>query len=562
MKWGRLKSSFLDIGDYMKDLANLLFPNLKVTREELEKKYPRRNLENGQMVTRFAPSPTGFVHLGSLYTSFICSTFAKQTTGVFYLRIEDTDQVRKVDNGIEGIINDLKTFQIEFDEGESIGGIYAPYTQSQRKEIYQAFIKSLIEEGKAYPCFLTQEEINEIRANQETNKERLGIYGKYAKYRNYSLDDIKKMIDDNIPYVIRFKSEGDFNKTIEVKDCIKGKIKFPENDMDVIIMKSDGLPTYHFAHVVDDYLMHTTHVIRGDEWLSSLPIHIQLFQSLHIKAPKYAHISPLTKKDGATVRKLSKRYDSECALVYYDQSGIPKDALKIYFATLMNPNFEPFYMSSKQSKIEDYKFEFSKMPVGGTLFDLNKLLSISKIYLSRLSNVQIYNEMLTYYQKYDKSFYDILVNNEDISLAALNIERTGKRPRKDFSIYSDMKKELWYFYDELFDLHSVYENVEIKNTYINQFLQDYFNNYYSSCDNHAEWYEKVKLCAQKYGYAAEVKEYKENPSKYIGHIGDACECIRVAVTTSLKTPDLYEVLKVLGKERILTRVNIFLKKIS
>lgn len=541
-----------------KALADLLFPQITKTIFDLEKMYPQRNLKEGAMVTRFAPSPTGFVHLGSLYTSFICHVFAKKTEGVFYLRIEDTDQERKVEDGISGIIRDLKNFQIDFTEGESIGGNYGPYTQSKRKEIYQVFMKHLVLSGLAYPCFLTKEELSNMRKKQEEGKERIGVYGTYAKYRSIPIQETVEKIKAGIPYVIRLKSPGSFDKTIEIKDMIKGKIKFPENDMDVVIMKTDGLPTYHFAHVVDDYLMHTTHVIRGDEWLSSLPIHLQLFQVLHLKAPKYAHVSPLTKKDGTTVRKLSKRHDKECAISYYEEAGIPKNALKIYFSTLMNPNFEPFYMSNFDSKIEDYKFEFSKMPVGGTLFDLDKLLSISKIYLSRLSKNEIYEEMLTYYERYDQDFAKLLKENKEISLSALNIERETKRPRKDFSVYPDMKKELWYFYDALFNLDTVYDTIEKKKTYQIEFLQDYIDHYYDSMDSMDTWYEKVKKCAEKYGYCASVKEYKQNPDAYLGHIGDACECIRIAVTTSLMTPDLYEVLKVLGVDTVKLRIDTFI----
>lgn len=544
------------------DLANFLFPNITMTISELEEQYPKRDLPEGAMVTRFAPSPTGFVHLGSLYTSFICRIFANYTNGLFYLRIEDTDQVRIVENGISGIIKDLKSFQIDFDEGEEIGGMYGPYVQSQRKEIYQVFLKYLVEIGYAYPCFLTKEELENMRKEQEQKKERLGVYGTFSKYRDLSFEEVKKKIEQGCSYVLRLKSFGKFENTVEIKDCIKGKIKFPENDMDIVIMKTDGLPTYHFAHVVDDYLMGTTHVIRGDEWLSSLPIHIQLFQVLKRKAPKYAHVSPLTKKDGEHVRKLSKRHDPECAISYYHEAGIPKEALKIYFATLMNPNFEPFYLADKNAKIKDYRFEFSKMPVGGTLFDLDKLLSISKIYLSRLTNVEIYEEMKNYYSEYDPNFEKLLVEYRDLSLAALNIEREVKRPRKDFAVYPDMKRELWYFYDELFDLNTVYESVDKKEIYQIAFLQDYIKNYYQVEDDHDTWYEKIKTCAEKYGYCPNVKEYKENPSAYIGHIGDACECIRVAVTTSLMTPDLYEVMKVLGKEKVTTRITTFCKIIS
>lgn len=540
-------------------LADLLFPNISEDIADVMRRYPRRNLKEGAMVTRFAPSPTGFIHIGSLYTSFICQIFAKQTGGVFYLRIEDTDGKRQIENGISRMIDDLESYKIAFAEGANIGGIYGPYIQSERKEIYHTFIKYLIKNDLAYPCFMTKEELDIMRKEQELNKERIGCYGKYAKYRTATIDEIKAKIEQNIPYVIRFKAPGNFNNTIEIKDTVKGKIKFPENDMDVIIMKQGGLPTYHFAHVIDDYLMGTTHVIRGDEWLSSLPIHISLFKALKLKAPKYAHISPLTKHDGERVRKLSKRYDPECAIYYYKKQGIPTDALKLYFATLINPNFEQYYMSSITSKVEDYKFELSKMSVGGTLFDMDKLISLSKIYLSRLKANELYEQMLTYYQEFDSEFADILIRHKELSLNALNIEREVKRPRKDLANYADMKKQMWYFYDELYAKEKNKQNIKIRDCYVKDFLFTYISDYYDINDNKDNWYEKVKECASKYGFAKTTKDYKENPNCYIGHIGDACELIRISITTSLETPDLYEILKVLGVNVVSKRINDFIK---
>lgn len=539
------------------ELANLLFPDIIETPEDIMAKYPKREKKDGAMITRFAPSPTGFIHLGSLYTSFICETFAKLTNGIFYLRIEDTDGKRQVENGIEKMIEDLKSYQITFDEGATIGGNYGPYIQSERRSIYHVFIKYLVLVGLAYPCFMTKEELESMRLEQEQKKERLGCLGKYAKYRDITYLEAKEKIEKKIPYVIRFKAPGNFAHMIEFKDAVKGKIKFPENDMDVVIMKQDGLPTYHFAHVIDDYLMGTTHVIRGDEWLSSLPIHVSLFQALHFKLPKYAHISPLTKKDGDRIRKLSKRHDPECAIFYYKEAGIPADALKLYFATLMNANFEQYYMADKNATIENYKFELSKMSVGGTLFDMDKLISLSRIYFSRLKATDLYEQMVGYYEEFDQEFAQILKENKELSIAALNIEREIKRPRKDLANYADMKKQMWYFYDALYDTMKHSQNIVIRDCYHKDFLTTYIETYYHPNDTKDEWYEKVKECAKEFGFASTTKEYKEHPEKYIGHIGDACEMIRVAITTSLETPDLYDILKVFGKERVKSRISDF-----
>lgn len=539
------------------ELADLLFPNVTGTPEEIQALYPKRNRPVGSMVTRFAPSPTGFIHLGSLYTSWICQTFAKQSDGVFYLRIEDTDGKRQVENGIQMMIDDLHSYEIVFDEGATIGGDYGPYIQSERKDIYQVFIKSLVAQGLAYPCFMTKEELEQMRNMQEAKKERLGCYGKYAKYRDITLSEVKEKLQQQLPYVIRLKAMGKFERTIEMKDAVKGKVKFPENDMDVVIMKTDGLPTYHFAHVIDDHFMGTTHVIRGDEWLSSLPIHVNLFQVLHFNIPKYAHISPLTKKDGERIRKLSKRHDPECAIHYYKEQGIPADALKLYFATLMNPNFEQYYMSDRTATIDEYQFELSKMPVGGTLFDIDKLTSLSRIYFSRLKASDLYEKMLTYYEEYDSEFAALLKSHRALSIAALNIEREVKRPRKDLANYGDMKRQMWYFYDSLFEVEKQKRPLVIRDCYQADFLKAYIRDYWCETDDKDTWYEKVKQCAQKFGFAKTTKEYKEQPDQYIGHIGDACELIRIALTYCLETPDLYEMMNVFGRTTVEHRINDF-----
>ena len=537
-----------------KELSELLFPNITKDINYYLDMYPRRDVSYKAIITRFAPSPTGFIHIGSLYTAFICNQFAKETNGVYFLRIEDTDQKRKIDNGINLMLNDLKKFNIDFDEGPGIGGVYGPYIQSERKEIYQTFAKDLISKGRAYPCFMSEEEIKDIREKQSDNKERIGIYGKYAKDRDLSYDEVKKRIDDGMSYIIRLRSTGDESKRIAYHDLIKGNIEFPENDMDIVLIKSDGLPTYHFAHVIDDYLMGTTHVIRGEEWLSSVPVHLELFKVLNFKTPKYGHLSPLTKKDGNSVRKLSKRYDKECAMKYYEELGIPSEALSIYFATLINANFEPWYMQNKDSRVEDYKFEFSKMKSGGTLFDLEKLKSICKLYFSRKTAESLYDEVLEYTKSYDKEFYDILLNDREYAIKVFNIERNKAKPRKDIAAYSDVRRETSYMFNDLF----MYDKDMDYSKYDKDVLVDYINNIYDINDSHDEWYDKLSDYAYSVGYVKSSKEYNLDPTNYKGHLGTFCEMLRVVLTGRLQTPDLYEIMAVLGIDEIKSRLNKFM----
>ena len=542
------------------DLANLIFPDVAGAKY-YEEKYPKRNLSDGAMVTRFAPSPTGFVHMGSLYTSFSNLTLAKQTNGVCFLRIEDTDQKREVENGIEGIINDFDNLNIFFDEGPSQGGQYGPYVQSERKDIYQSFAKKLIEEGKAYPCFATEEELKNLREMQELNKERLGYYGSWAKYRNLSVEEAITKIKNGEPYIVRLKSPGDFNRKIVLDDCIKGKIEMPENDMDIVIIKSDGLPTYHFAHAVDDHLMGTTHVIRGDEWVSSYPVHVQLFEVLGFNPPKYAHIAPLTIKEGTTVRKLSKRKDKEAAISFYHKLGVPDEVIKLYIATINNSNFEEWYIANPDKTIEDYEFTFDKMPIGGSLFDLEKLMNISKVYFSKLSASEIYERTLTHSKEYDLEFYNLIKDNKDYVTSLLNIERNIERPRMDIGSYSDVKKEFWYMFDELFNkVDNPYK--EVNYSYNVSFIREYFNDVYNETDTEEDWFNKVKEFASSKGFAINRKEFKENPDKFLGNIADFCSIIRIMLTTSNMSPNMYDLLKIYGKEKLLNRVELFLNNIN
>jgi len=543
-----------------KELADLIFPNITKNIRDYEAMYPKRNIGDRAIVTRYAPSPTGFIHIGALYASFTEKTFARQTDGVFYLRIEDTDTKRTVDNGIMEIINGLKEYEVTFDEGpisetEEIGK-YGPYIQSEREDIYKAFAKQLIIEGKAYPCFCTEEELDSMRKEQELKKDRIGYYGSYAKCRNLSNEECAQKINNKEEYIIRFKSEGDYNKKIICRDEIRGDISFPENDIDIVITKKDGLPTYHFAHIVDDRLMRTTHVIRSDEWISSLPLHYQLFKSFGFEVPKYAHISPLAKIDPETggVRKLSKRKDPECAMSYYHQLGIPYEAVRLYLATIANSGFEEWYMNNQDKNIEDYTFEFKRMSKSPALFDLEKLNNITKNYISRLKAEDLYNRVSTYLNKYDMDFYNIFTKDSSYSTSILNIERVQQKPRKDIGSYSDVKKEIWYMYDELFnnvtyDWQSINNISEIKNI-----LNTYINKYYDENNDKETWFNKLKQLCDELGYASDMKEYKLNPNKYKGNVADISMVLRVALTSKSMTPDLYEIMKLLGMNRIIQRI--------
>ena len=546
-----------------KDLADLIFPNITKTIEDYEKLYPERDLPEGAIVTRFAPSPTGFVHMGSLLASFISKKAAKDTNGVFYLRIEDTDQKREVENGIEGIVSDLNNFQIAIDEGalsrnESIGN-YGPYIQSERKEIYQAFIKHLLEQGLAYPCFCTAEMLDETREMQEATKARIGYYGRYAVCRNIKLEDAYNRIKNGEKYIIRLKSPGDFEKKVVVQDLVKGKIEFPENDLDIVIMKSDGLPTYHFAHLVDDHLMRTTHITRGDEWVSSLPIHIQLFKVFGFNPPKYAHLSPIMKQEGDTKRKLSKRKDPEAAMSYYFELGIPTEAVHLYLMTIANTNFEQWYDQNKDKTLDDFKFDFKKISSSGALFDLEKLINISRNYISYLKAEDVYNRVIDWSKIYDNELYEILSKYKEYTIDLFSIERYQKKPRKDFESWSTVKNNIWYMYDELFnevnyDFQKINNSEEIKNI-----LEIYINKYYNELDDKDTWFNKIKELCDELGYASNMKDYKENPDNYKGNIADVSTVIRVALTSSSMTPDLYELMKLLGTTRIKQRINKFIE---
>jgi glutamyl-tRNA synthetase len=551
-----------------KELADLIYPNIKKTPEDYEKLYPKRDLKEGAVVTRFAPSPTGFVHMGSLLTTLIARKIPDETNGVFILRIEDTDQKRSVENGITGIVDDLNNFDIKIDEGalsetEEIGK-YGPYIQSNRKEIYECYAKSLIERGLAYPCFCSEEEIEETRKIQELNKERIGYYGSFAKCRNLTNEERAERIKRGDHYIIRLKSPGDYEKKIVFNDLVRGKIVFPENDLDIVLIKSDGLPIYHFAHVVDDHLMRTTHVLRGEEWISSVPIHLQLFDILDFKLPEFAHLGLVMKIDEETgqKRKLSKRKDKEAAVSFYHEQGIPVMAVKLYLMTLGNSNFEEWLNQNPGRDYNEFKFDFKKMSSSGSLFDLEKLINISRNYISRLTAQEVYDNVLKYTEEFDKEFHDLLVKYKDYCINMFNIERNQKKPRKDYAKYADIRVYTWYMFDELFDKEKKknYEFQEIKDKKeISNILKLYLDKYYHEDDDEQTWFERLKDLSEELGYAREVKDYKDNPDKYKGHVGDISMVLRVALTTKSQTPNLYQIIKLFGKERLEKRLKELIK---
>jgi glutamyl-tRNA synthetase len=538
-----------------KELAELLYPEVTTTIEDLEKMYPERNLPEGAEVCRFAPSPTGRMHMGNMYAAFIPEVFAHQSNGVFILRIEDTDEKRSIENGIEHIVNDLGEFNYIIDESPVTGGNYGPYKQRDRLNIYHTVAKYLVSIGRAYPCFCTEEELTEMRTHQEEIKDRIGYYGHYAKCRNLSMEEIKKHLENKDKWVLRLKSMGDFNKKVEFNDLIKGKLELPENDIDQVLIKSDGVPPYAFAHVCDDHYMRVTTVTRDDSYISSLTYHLEIWDACGFKAPKFAHLLPLNKKDGDKVRKISKRKDPEAAVAFYHERGIPVEAIKLYFATLVNSNFEEWFMANPDKTYKDFKFTFDKMSTSGSLYDLEKLINISKNYISGLKAEEVFNLVDAWSRTYDKEFNELINKYKDYTINVLNIEREVERPRKDIESFSAVKREIGYMYDELF--FNEEKAFERKDFYSKELLEYYIDNVYDEADDKQTWFNKIKEMCPKFGFASETKEYKKNPENYKGSVAHACEVIRVSVTNRTMTPDLYEILKLLGKDRIKERISKF-----
>lgn len=547
-----------------RELAGLLFPNIDKTPENYNEIYPSRNLPESAKVTRFAPSPTGFVHIGGLFSALISERLAHQSNGVFYLRIEDTDKKREIEKGVEGIINALTNFNINNDEG-AIGeteekGDYGPYKQSNRMEIYHAFIKSLVEQDKAYPCFSTAEELEELRSNQEAQGITPGYYGEWAVYRDKSFADVKKLLDDKVPFVVRLKSPGISGKKISYKDIIKGQLEFPENEQDIVICKSDGLPTYHFAHAVDDHLMGTTHVIRGEEWLPSVPVHLQLFYVLGWKAPKYGHIPTILKLDGSSKRKLSKRKDPEAAVSFYHEEGYPVNAVIEYILNLANSTFEDWRKNNPAKPIDEFPFKSEKIGSSGALFDLVKLTDVSKNVIARMNAVDVYNNLSVWASEFDKDYLDILEKDKDYSLKVINIERENKKPRRDIAKWSEVKDYFSYMFDELFDNVNYEFPENISKDDLKIVLQGYAE-IYNPNDTKEEWFNRIKEFSGSIGFATDMKDYKANPDNYKGSITDTTTIVRSAVTGRKQTPDIYEIMQILGGERVKSRINKALESI-
>ena len=538
-------------------MAELLLPDVTKSPDYYEQLYKPRNLPEGARVTRIAPSPTGYLHLGTLFAALVNRITATSTGGVFYTRIEDTDKKREIKGGIEDIIDGLNRFGIEIDEGFVSGevqkGNYGPYKQSDRAEIYRTYAKELVKQGLAYPCFCTAEELDAVRKTQEENKIRTGYHGEWAKHRNITFEEAKALIDGGKPYVVRLRSPGSEENKIVFEDCIKGKIEMPENDEDFVILKSDGIPTYHFAHAVDDHLMRTTHVLRGDEWISSVPKHIQLFKLLGFKPPKYGHISPIMKLDGGAKRKISKRKDPEAAVHFFAEQGYDAESVIEYLMTVAASDFEDWRRANPEKSYRDFKFNLKKMSVSGALFDRDKLNDVSKTCVSRLSGGEAFKRLTAWAKEFDGGFYNLLEKDTDYSKAMISIDRDVAKPRKDIAKWSDAESYFSYFFDELYtnDLEMP-ENIAPADAKV--FLEKY-KTVYNASDDRQQWFERIKAIAPEIGFAAETKLYKADPEKYKGHAGDLSTVLRIAITGRRNTPDLCSIMRVLGYDTCIKRID-------
>ena len=537
-----------------KDLANLIFPNITKTVEDIEKMYPKREV-NGE-VTRFAPSPTGFMHIGNFNAAVVDYMIAKNTNGIFYLRNEDTDKAREKEDAVKIIMDILNYYNIVPDEYEYEGdvvGKYGPYIQSERKEIYHVFIKHLIEIGRAYPCFCTPDELSLLREKQEGMKVRTGYYGRFSKCRKISIDDAYDRIKNGEKFVIRFKSKGDFENKIWYEDLAKGRLHLSENDIDDVIMKSDNmLPTYHFAHVIDDHLMHTTIVVRGEEWLPSVTKHLEMFNAFGFDAPKYIHTPLIQKKEDGKLRKISKRKDPEANMEYFKEMGYPKDAVVESLLTIINSNYEEWRDNNPDAPFTEFKFDPKKMSSSGALYDLMKLEDISKNIVSRMNKDELYKESYSWACIYDNKLKELIDSDVDYYKSIINIEREQAKPRKDIAKYSDIYDLIYYMYDNLFEPDYEWMKITDKGE-IKNIINTYINDYYDINDDKDTWFNKIKDLAQSLGYAANMKDYKKNPDNYKGNVADIATVIRVALTGKKNTPDLYEILKILGVDRIKQR---------
>ncbi|MBQ8254777.1 MAG: glutamate--tRNA ligase [Clostridia bacterium] len=556
-------------------LADLLYPEITETPEDIEARYPRRELPEGAQVTRFAPSPTGFVHFGGLFPSTVAERLAHQSGGVFYLRIEDTDAKREVEGAAEGLIKTLATYGVHFDEGAILDengkiadkGNYGPYKQSQRGPLYRVFAKKLVSEGKAYPCFTTEEELDELQSvnkkeeikNTDWQAEAESRRAEMLARRNFTIEDVKEHLAANHPFVIRILANGDPDKRMKFTDLVKGAIDVPENDEDFVLLKSDGIPTYHFAHAVDDHLMGTTHIIRGEEWLPSLPKHIQLFNYLGFKLPKYMHISQIMRLDeNGNKKKLSKR-DMGANMDDYTEMGYCPEAVCEYVMTLLNSNYEEWHMQNPDKPYTDFPFNIKKMSVSGCLFDFEKLNDVSKNIISRMSADDVYEKVLNWSKKFDPEFACELEGAPEMSKSILAIGRGGKKPRKDLTTWRDAKPYMGFFYDKYFTVIDEYpenfDKSDIKNTLVK------FSETYDYADDMNTWFDKVKAIADSLGFASDMKAYKADPASFKGSVADISMFIRVAVTGKMNSPDLYTVMQIIGKDKTLDRINSMISKL-
>lgn len=547
--------------DYNK-LADLLYPHIQTTPEDMEKRFPPRDLPEGAAVTRFAPSPTGFVHFGGLFPTRVSERLAHQSGGIFILRIEDTDSKREVEGAEKNLITTLENYGIQFDEGATADGgdkgDYGPYRQSQRAEIYQTYGRELVRQGKAYPCFCTAEELEAIRAEQEKLKVDPGYYGRWAVWRDAGFDAVKAEIDRGVPFVLRLRSEGSIENKFKFNDLVKGEVEITENDKDHVLLKSDGIPTYHFAHAVDDHLMRITHVVRGEEWLPSLPLHLQLFRALGFRIPKYLHISQLMKLEGNSKKKLSKR-DHGVDMRWYNENGYSPECLTEYVMTLLNSNYEEWRTANPDKPFYEFKFSIKKMSPSGCLLDNDKLTDVCRNTISRMTAEQVYSGVAAWAALYDPVFAAELTADPDYAKRILSIGRGVAKPRKDLATWADAKPYMSLFYDRYFKVEDEYP-AEFNRNDIKQSLVLFMENYNEN-DDAVQWFAKIKSIAEKLGYAPEIKLYKKNPSDYKGHVGDISMFIRIAVTGRMNSPDLYDVMQIIGKKRITDRINAQIKEL-
>ncbi|MCI9020650.1 MAG: glutamate--tRNA ligase [Eubacterium sp.] len=549
--------------DYHK-LAELVFPDVTVTIQELEERFPRRNLKHGAYVTRFAPSPTGYMHIGGLYAALISRKLASQTDGIFYLRIEDTDKKREIEGGTQEIIQSLAGYGVGFDEGPFAGGekAYGPYRQSERREIYQACAKELMKQGYAYPCFCTAEELDAVRAQQEEQKADIGYYGSFASCRSLEYEQVKEKIDAGMPFVVRLKSSGDAEKHIVYSDPIRGSIEMPENRMDLVLLKSDGIPTYHFAHVVDDHFMRTNLIVRGDEWMASYPLHKQMFDLCGFEEPAYLHISPIMKMDGSAKRKLSKRKDPEAAVSFYLEQGYPAESVIEYLFTIANSNYEEWHREHPEQSGQDFVLSMEKMPASGALFDMVKLTDVSRDIIAGFSVEECGQKISAWAEKYEPDLYRFAKKRREQFYETIGLwKMSGKKVRKDVAKWSELMTMFDYLYmpQDRFEQTVSYEiDEKYSKEQLRQAVAAYQKDLFLESEN---WFGQMKALGEPMGYCPDMKEYKKNPQEYTGSISDLCGIIRVAVTGHKNSPDLHTIMKVLGEETVQRRLDCFLDRL-